>query len=343
MDTFNKLTKYLKFQVLIHKLLINLGNVDLDTDYFYNSDDGEYTGIDIVMGGSENYPLTVVEIKYYRPFSKPSGSVLFKAIRLVKKHMEYVDCSHGLLIISCDLQNFKPNDLYELKNSNIEIWDLNTLLDKAKKFPDILEELNYLLELDKFKTKILINDTIEKKLSEGDRLISKYKLIQSGRKDAYVFENWCIDVLKYLFGEYLTGWHEQSETVDGLNIRDLICRVKRNSEAEIWELILNTLRSRYVVFEFKNYTEEISQREIITTERYLYPTALRNCAFILSREGASKNAKSVIEGAMREHGKLIISLNYNDIEKMLKGKDDGDDPNVYLFEKVDEFLIGLGR
>lgn len=46
---------------------------------------------------------------------------------------------------------------------------------------------------------------------------------------------------------------------------------------------------------------------------------------------------------MREHGKLITPLSVPDIVVLLESKEEGSDPNSYLFERVDEFLLGLGR
>lgn len=336
--------KYLEFEDLIYTLLVKLGYQEIKKNHKYCDHQNRMRDIDVLMGesGNKEFPLTVVEVKYYRPFSKPSRKVIEHAIIQLEENARHLDATHSLLIISCPFRNYDPT-LKEIENPNLEIWDLDILIEKAKSFPEILENLNSLLELDKKALSIDINHISTKRKLKGEALLEEYETISPGRSDAYRFESWCIDVLKYLFGEYLTGWHEQSTTIDGLNIRDLVCRVIHKSNSEIWELILNTLRSRYVIFEFKNYTKEITQREIITTERYLYPTALRSCAFILSRKGMSKNANSVMEGAMREHGKLMISLDCKDISTMLKGKDNGDDPNVYLFDKVDQFLIGLSR
>ena len=47
--------------------------------------------------------------------------------------------------------------------------------------------------------------------------------------------------------------------------------------------------------------------------------------------------------AMRESGKMILSLSVPEVEKLLLAKDDGGDPNTYLFDKVDRFLMRLGR
>jgi len=158
---------------------------------------------------------------------------------------------------------------------------------------------------------------------------------------AYQFEGACIEALKYLFENDLFGWYVQHETDDGLHRRDLVCRVLPN--ADVWKLILFDLQSRYVVFEFKNYSEKITQKEIITTERYLYPTALRKVAVIISQNGCAESANKVIQGAMREHGKLIIPITTADLIKLLQEKDQGSDPNTYIFDFVDQFLMGLGR
>lgn len=343
------LRKYYEFEDLVFDLFVRIGVTDIKRNYKYKNSNNIENEIDFLVNDSINDTKIAVEVKYYRPRTKPSNKVLESAAKTLESHILFNGCSRGMLIVSSGLHvhdkiNLQDKiNLNNLNNNKITIWDLTDLLEKARPYPDLLKKFYTFLELDLNSLTLGVINTFSDRIVEGQELLLKFHKIPAGREGASNFESWCIDVLKYLFGEYLTGWHEQSETIDGLNRRDLVCRVISESKSEIWELIKDTLKSRYVVFEFKNYTEKISQREIITTERYLYPTALRNCAVIISRQGASNNAKSVIQGAMREHGKLIISLDYDDISKMLMGKDNGDDPNVYLFEKVDEFLIGLGR
>ena len=64
---------------------------------------------------------------------------------------------------------------------------------------------------------------------------------------------------------------------------------------------------------------------------------------MISRKGASPNAIKFAEGAMREHGKLIIVLQDTELCKMLAMKEQGDEPSEYVFEKVDDFLMSLAR
>lgn len=79
-----------------------------------------------------------------------------------------------------------------------------------------------------------------------------------------------------------------------------------DGKSDFFRIIEDSFKCRYLVFECKNYTEEITQKEIIYTSKYLYPKAMRSVAIIFSRKGADKNAHKIICGLLREEGKLII-------------------------------------
>ncbi len=50
--------------------------------------------------------------------------------------------------------------------------------------------------------------------------------------------------------------------------------------------------------------------------------SLWNVAIIISPHGCSSSATRVIQGAMREHGKLILSLTVGELATLLVGKDE---------------------
>lgn len=107
---------------------------------------------------------------------------------------------------------------------------------------------------------------------------------------------------------------------------------------------MNTyFNTRYIVFDFKNYTEEITQKEIYTTEKYLYDKALRKVAIIISRKGIDKNALQAIKGSIREQGKVILSLTDDDMLKMIQMHNNGNNPTDYLSIKLDKLLIELEK
>jgi hypothetical protein len=112
---------------------------------------------------------------------------------------------------------------------------------------------------------------------------------------------------------------------------------------DFWSFLINHLNSRYVLFEFKNYSSKIKQGQILTTEKYLLEKGLRRAAIILSRRGAERNAVLMAQGAMRESGKLMLILDDEKVCRMLHMKEEGDDPTDLLFELADEFLLSLPR
>ncbi|REL24442.1 restriction endonuclease [Thalassotalea euphylliae] len=331
------------FVKLIAKLLDSLNYEKIKVNYIFEYFIDHECEIDIIFKESENW--SVVEVKSYRPQNPPSVSQLKLAVDTIIEKKGHFKAQNALLILSCELNDTLKTYAKEIAPA-LEIWDVKDVLRKALPFHDLFQEILLHLEID---SSILVpeykecteNSKTNSKCESGQYIIEALLGIETGQKMSGAYENVCIQALKHIFNNDLAGWHEQSETIDGLTRRDLVCRVLPNSE--VWTLILNDLQSRYVVFEFKNYSNPITQKEVITTEKYLYTTALRRVAFIITQNGHSESAFKVMEGAMREHGKLMLPLTTQDLIDLIHMKDDGSDPNSYIFDVVDKFLIRLGR
>lgn len=102
-------------------------------------------------------------------------------------------------------------------------------------------------------------------------------------------------------------------------------------------------RARYVIFEFKNYGKQITQAEIYSTEKYLLPLAMRSTAIIVSRLGVNKTAYRVMAGALREAGKVMISVSLDRLCEMLHRKDRGEAPSEVIADELEALLTGLER
>lgn len=332
-----------KFEKLIAKLFVLQGNESVSTNITYTYFIDHTCELDIVFG--EGKKLSLVEVKSYRIQNPPSISQFLLALKTTKDKKGYIEAKNAFLILSCELNNTLKKHASD-EYPDIQVWDIKDVLRNAIPFEDLYQEL--LLHLEINPSALILDENKHSNenetfthISSGQSIINALQDIEPGRTMSVAYENVCIQALKHIFNTDLAGWHEQSETLDGLTRRDLICRVLPNSE--VWQLILNDLQSRYVVFEFKNYSNPITQKEIITTEKYLYTTALRRVAFIITQNGHSESAFKVMEGAMREHGKMMLPLTTQDLIDLIHMKDDGSDPNSYIFDIVDKFLIRLGR
>jgi len=154
----------------------------------------------------------------------------------------------------------------------------------------------------------------------------------------------CIEILKEVFGESLTLWAEQRKSNQGLYRFDLCCKIKHGENQEFFDTVKRYFNTKYIVFEFKNYAELITPKEIYSTEKYLYKTALRCVAIIIARKGASERALTAARGCLRENGKLILCLSDEDLIQMMDIKlKEQRKPAEYLSDMLDDMLINLEK
>jgi hypothetical protein len=296
-----------------------------------------------------------IEVKIYRTRRIAISQIRNSLIQL--QHHIQANFEGGFLIITV---NIEPSLRDELENEfNLEIIDRGLLFSLTRnddhlrgKLESILLEVAQTGEDDiyegvfetkeNFKLRFLpFSKTSKPIVTTGKDLCDEFNSIVAGRPDAKKFEEQCEKALKYIFANDFSSWKTQNKTKDTLHIFDLIAKI--SSTNDFWKSLSRDFNSRFVVFEFKNYSEKIKQGQVYTTDKYLFKTALRTIAFIISREGADDNAITAMEGSLRENGKLIINLDLKEICKLLTMKDAGDDPNTYLSEKIDDILMTLSR
>jgi hypothetical protein len=264
-----------------------------------------------------------------------------------------LNISKAVLIVAA---NIKPEIQKRVEDEyNIQVINLDGLLSLASVDLELLGKLIKLCEVDLSERQLdsdlagilhpeVINFESKEPLKgevQGDKFKEKLKSILYGIDGCHDYEDLMSEILQYLFDGDLKGWHQQKRTTDDLHRYDLICRVVDKST--VWSFISSNLDSRYVLFEFKNYQDKIGQSQVYSTEKYLFEKAKRKVCFLISRKGPSDNALVACQGAMREHGKLIINLDDDIVVSLIDSKISGDDPNEILFEKVDDFLMKLPR
>ncbi|MGR2740199.1 restriction endonuclease [Billgrantia sp. Q4P2] len=293
-----------------------------------------------------------IEVKYYRTARARPSLIESAAARVVNNGLRG-GAQKGMLVISSVLPSEMRLVLEE--KFSISFADRTDLRNYASVSPALAEELDSLLEADPD----LARDLSDRKEApwnrsrsinerqappsdtKGTELCTRLKDTKRGKQTWSQYEELCIDVLKYLFPNDLQGWHAQKRTDDGVSRYDFVCRVRPMTE--FWSFLVEHLNSRYVIFEFKNYVGKIKQGQVLTTEKYLLERGLRKVAIVLTRAGADKNAFKMMQGAMREHGKLMLVVDDKNLCRMLHMKEQGEDPTDYLFELADDFLLSLPR
>ncbi len=309
---------------------------------------------------SQKHLIAICDIKFYR-----SRIVHSELILQAAQNLAFVSNATGfkyLLVVSSIVD---PTTKEKVSNLGIVLWDRSNIANflLAINRYDLLEEFGLIITESQQGTDTSLpfesidEDTIRDPLSyfnrseptialplsisTGKRLIAELNNIPSGKEGWAGFETKCIEILEYLFEKDLTLWDKQTRTDDGISRFDLICRIVPTDD--FWRTLVQSFNSRYVLFEFKNYNDGLPAGQIYTTERYLYPKALRGTSIVIARNGATGSALAAAKGALRESGKLLLIISENDLKEMLTLKDKGDSPSDFLSGKLDEHLISLSR
>jgi hypothetical protein len=342
MDKHKPKTTWQEFEGLVEKILTANGFTLTKNDIRGDR------GFDFF--GQKDNESWAIEVKHYRTDRAQPRLIESAATRVVRNGSNS-DVSKGMLVVSCllprDLRQILERkfgigfidraDLMRLGAVQPELIDeLQALTENASSFPNGEEDTSPLLTSGPLnRAPALALDT------KGSDLSQRLQSTPQGKKAWKAYEDLCEEILRYLFPHDLHGWEKQQRTDDGLNRFDLICRLRPTTD--YWRFLIDHLNSRYILFEFKNYSTYITQGQILTTEKYLLEKALRKVAVILTRLGWDKGAYSMVQGAMREHGKLMLIINDAVLIEMLEMKQRGEDPTDRLFELTDQFLLSLPR
>ena len=235
---------------------------------------------------------------------------------------------------------------------HIAVWDVSNLLWAFEKFPEIKNEFISLLDytVEEIEKKAPCHNPLgeqfpyEDKCEEVENWKGRLNKILPGKGQFAEYEALCVDILKYILSDYLTLWAKQEQSNDGLYRFDLCCKIKNGAEHDFFDTIRQYFNTKYIVFEFKNYSKKIAQKEIYTTEKYLFEKALRKVAIIISRQGADEHALQATKGSLRENGKLILCLSDSDLLQMSEIKEQGEaEAADFLSALLDDFLVHLEK
>lgn len=243
------------------------------------------------------------------------------------------------------------NDAIRLRHTekypNLVLLDIANLLfaveDDVQLRNQLISALPYSVESIEPKQGFLQSDTIMHSDNYTESLIGEMRLCMPRKPMASRFEEVCKLLLENIFSEDLALWKVQQKSNKDLYRFDLLCRIKEGNQKTFWSILEKFFNSKYIVFEFKSYTDKVTQKEIYTTEKYLYAKALRSVGIIIAANGYDENAYWAAKGSLRENGKLIMLLDTEDLIKMNQMKIEQDDPADYLLSKLDDLLLELEK
>jgi hypothetical protein len=315
------------FETLVARLLSASGNVILERSKLGVS------GPDLVLRSPAGN-IILVEVKHFTRQDTLPTALVRKITHDLERYSKLENVDHLLLVTSNELSKAALDEISKYRN--IQVLGPSWILKSLRENPKIEREFSSLIEaIDQIE--VPIND--DKEAPSENNLITELKNLPPGRGHWREYEDLCVKILNYLFLNPLAPPKIQSRTEDGLDIRDAIYPIRLGNPH--WDTLRNECRSRFMVAEFKNYTDPPGQREVESMQQYLYPKAMRSFGVLCARQAASDPAHKQRRRAWVESEKLIVMLCDFDLIEMIQLKDSGEEPFEVIDAQLEEFFSVL--
>jgi hypothetical protein len=176
-------------------------------------------------------------------------------------------------------------------------------------------------------------------MTREEELRNKLNQCPSGMPGWKEFEDICIEILTYLFVPPLTEPHIQPRSHSGIDRRDAIFPNRNLTPENNWGHLLQELKARLILFEFKNYDkQEIGKEETNQTLNYL-TNPMGNLAIMCCNKTPNGAAHTKRNTIFSNDKKVILFITKEHLSEMLLIKERGEDPSDLILDMVEEFYI----
>lgn len=343
-----RFTEYWYINSLVLPMLRQMGFSEIQTEQRFLTGAYNIRPDVVALNGGIRY---IIELKSYRSMNNDQR-IIQNAILQILNYKRALQSPDGLrqrfgIILLCHVDSKTKALLWA--HEQTFIWDIKNLLYLCSTSPELLSALNssipyslsgiepeepFGLEFEK-----TAPPAAEEKTPDPENLIAALTACKRGKGHSSEYEEICSAIIRYLFETEFSQFSQQHRTRDSMFRMDILCALKGTTA--FWQMLTHHYNTKFVVFEFKNYSKKIQQNLIYVTDKYLFNPALRNVAFIISRRGFDTHAHRAAMGILKESGKLIVDLTDDDLIKMILAKMDGEEPSDHLLDKVERLLMSV--
>lgn len=172
----------------------------------------------------------------------------------------------------------------------------------------------------------------------SNELADSLRLIPHGKVGWRDYEKLMREILDFLFCPPLEEVASQNRTESGVNIRDFI--LPNNATAGFWNSVKTRYGADYVVFEAKNYADEVGKTEVLQLANYLNRYGTGMFGILLTRNGVDAGGQETIRMQWIAYDKMMLVITDSDIITMLTKKP-VEDPGSVIQQMIDKFRLAL--
>ena len=225
----------------------------------------------------------------------------------------------------------RERDRVKFQAAQIEIWDIDYIATTFSR--QIQHQSSSPL------TRLFSDADLARPRTETDALIQRLRNCTPGKADWLDFQRIVRDVLELLFVPPLGRPIWESVDRSRANRRDII--LPNHAFDGFWKYMRETYKADYIVFDAKNYKGPITKPQALQIANYLKPDGAGMFAIIAARNGANASCRQTIREQWTAYRKMIVLLNDDDIEDMLRAKGSNGSPEELLGDVIQEFRLSI--
>ena len=172
-------------------------------------------------------------------------------------------------------------------------------------------------------------------------LLGRLHGIRPGLPGWPAYENYCEDLLNFLFVPPLNPAIPQSRDEHNANRRDYVLPNYWVLDGGFWQFMRGHYEAHFVVAEVKNLSKAPGKREILQVANYLNPHGTGLFALVLARKDLDETARWICREQWVQHNKLIVTIQDEDVHQMVETKLAGNDPAELVRQKIEDFRLGI--
>lgn len=321
---------YAEFELLIGLLLQREGFRVLKAPRFSDGPVGmDYEATDSLGG------VRYVEVKHFRKTILRSSISQF--LGDIARLRESNPNARGLLVISGTLPEKIRSQV--VREQHVELWDGDTVHRLLAKHPDVAASAKQTASSRAAFMSLQTQLLSEPPDTRSTELLRRLEAVPPGKPGWRDFEKIGVDILSHVFSPALGPPEIQNRSDDGLDIIDAIYPIR--SRDQPWAWIRSEYGTRFVVAEFKNYSELVGQKQVESLVQYLWKPAKRNFGVLVCRSGPSESALIARRRAWLEMEKCVVFLQDDDLKEMIGLSGSDSDPFEIIDAQLEDFFRGL--
>ena len=278
----------------------------------------------------------IVEVRHFR--APIPSAVIGRVAEDVERYRLQSPGTRGLIIVSGTLSAEAARRVAE--HPELEVWAGDEVIRRLNDHPDILAAAtNSVAAAQALSALTLLTASPSSSKPASTQYAERLGKIAAGRAAWRDFETWCTDILSEIFRPDLGPPDRQTRTDDGLDIMDAIFPIR--AAVPPWSQVRAEFTTRFVVAEFKNYTDPIGQKQVESIAQYLWAQAKRQFGILVSRNAPGDSALAQRRRVWLDQSKMIVFLTDRELVQMLAMREGGDDVFAVIDAQLEAFLRTL--